>query len=189
MNKETKCPVVVNWQRCIGCLQCVRTCPKNVLRSQKMKSTVVAPEDCIGCGSCASVCPVGAIQFNGIYPTVISSDSLSSIDMMECIKQSDELYSIDKRNNGNDINNNDNDQIEYIDYIDEKIIKCIIEKAKYILFTDESNYFISREIKCIIDDQKKQQIIGIVGNDETEAFRRWGVFFALILRRCIDSPT
>ena len=115
-----------------------------------MKSTVVAPENCIGCGNCTSVCPVGAIQFHGIYPSVISIDVNDSISNQLLFTNSAE-------------------QSNEKEIVEERILKQIIEKAKYSFYTHESNYFMKREVKIILNttEGKKQQFIGVVGNDDT----------------------
>jgi len=61
---------VVDPQKCVGCLTCVRICPYDVPRvSQEfigagsvLGAAYIEPAVCHGCGSCAAECPAQAIQ-------------------------------------------------------------------------------------------------------------------------------
>jgi heterodisulfide reductase subunit A-like polyferredoxin len=61
---------VVDPQKCVGCLTCVRICPYDVPRISNeytgvggiMGAAYIEPAICHGCGSCASECPAQAIQ-------------------------------------------------------------------------------------------------------------------------------
>lgn len=61
--------IVVNTDRCKGCLLCVEACPKNIIgkadkkvnRSGYPYVALTEPDECIGCASCAIVCPDGCI--------------------------------------------------------------------------------------------------------------------------------
>ena len=46
---------------CIGCMQCVRVCPKGAITVSDNLSRIDS-EKCIKCGLCAAKCPTGAIQ-------------------------------------------------------------------------------------------------------------------------------
>ncbi len=80
----------VNHDKCTVCGQCVKICPKNVLkilpyyakiyiacssRERGRAVSAVCPVGCIGCGLCAKVCPEGAI---------IMEDNLPIIDYKKC---------------------------------------------------------------------------------------------------------
>ncbi|MFZ5451992.1 MAG: FAD-dependent oxidoreductase [Thermodesulfobacteriota bacterium] len=54
---------VVDPQKCIICLTCMRTCPFGMPRVDSVEGVVVIdPAACQGCGSCASACPRKAIE-------------------------------------------------------------------------------------------------------------------------------
>jgi heterodisulfide reductase subunit A-like polyferredoxin len=61
---------VVDQEKCVGCLTCVRICPFNVPKVQAKYTGVgmiqgaafIEPAVCHGCGSCSVECPANAIQ-------------------------------------------------------------------------------------------------------------------------------
>ncbi len=53
--------VTVDRDVCVGCGECVNSCPADVLALVDEKSQAVN-DDCIGCGTCETVCPTGAIS-------------------------------------------------------------------------------------------------------------------------------
>jgi heterodisulfide reductase subunit A-like polyferredoxin len=61
---------VVDPEKCVGCLTCVRTCPFDVPKIKVNLTGVggiigaafIEPVACQGCGSCVSECPAKAIQ-------------------------------------------------------------------------------------------------------------------------------
>ncbi len=54
---------VVDPQKCVICLTCVRTCPFGVPRIDQTEGVIaIDPAACQGCGSCASACPRKAIE-------------------------------------------------------------------------------------------------------------------------------
>ena len=61
--------VVIDRERCKGCLLCIRACPVKVLEkdtelnsSGSHPSKVVQQEKCIACGNCYEVCPDVCIE-------------------------------------------------------------------------------------------------------------------------------
>jgi len=53
----------INYEKCIGCMTCVKKCTHGVYTEEKGKPKVVAPKNCVvGCTGCESVCPKGAIS-------------------------------------------------------------------------------------------------------------------------------
>ncbi|MEA3335784.1 MAG: FAD-dependent oxidoreductase [Chloroflexota bacterium] len=61
---------IVDQDKCVGCLTCVRTCPFNVPKIDYEKAGVggiigaayIEPALCQGCGTCTADCPASAIQ-------------------------------------------------------------------------------------------------------------------------------
>lgn len=65
---KIKGAILVNTDRCKGCLLCVEACPQNVIKPGKKVNVhgypyieVANGDACIGCASCAIVCPDGCI--------------------------------------------------------------------------------------------------------------------------------
>ena len=54
-------PPVVEAGRCIGCGNCVRSCPYQAIQLRE-KVAAIDSQACFGCGLCVSRCPVQAIQ-------------------------------------------------------------------------------------------------------------------------------
>lgn len=61
---------------CIGCGECVQSCPTDVLRlnDRNGKASIQYPEDCQLCGLCSMYCPVDAITItpDKTIPVIIS---------------------------------------------------------------------------------------------------------------------
>jgi heterodisulfide reductase subunit A-like polyferredoxin len=53
---------VVDAERCVACLTCVRTCPYGVPQVNEEGVVFIDPAACQGCGNCASACPRKLIQ-------------------------------------------------------------------------------------------------------------------------------
>jgi 2-oxoglutarate ferredoxin oxidoreductase subunit delta len=61
--------ILIDRERCKGCLQCVQACPRGVLALGKAFNTkgyavaeVVAPRRCLGCRLCCIACPDVAVE-------------------------------------------------------------------------------------------------------------------------------
>jgi len=53
----------INYEKCTGCMACVKKCSNGVYGERKGKPKVVKPKNCVvGCTGCEPVCPVGAIS-------------------------------------------------------------------------------------------------------------------------------
>ncbi|MDD2492759.1 MAG: 4Fe-4S binding protein [Bacilli bacterium] len=50
----------VDQQECIGCAQCLDSCPVNAIHLESGKAEI--SDECIGCGRCIDKCPVKAIS-------------------------------------------------------------------------------------------------------------------------------
>ena len=47
---------------CIGCEECVKSCPCDVIRMERGKAVIAYPADCQICHLCRMYCPVDAIE-------------------------------------------------------------------------------------------------------------------------------
>ena len=47
---------------CIGCEECVKSCPCDVIRMEGDKAVITYPADCQICHLCRMYCPVDAIE-------------------------------------------------------------------------------------------------------------------------------
>lgn len=52
---------MVNVKKCEGCMECVKTCPADAIRSEG-RQVVINPAKCIGCATCIAACVHGAIE-------------------------------------------------------------------------------------------------------------------------------
>ena len=61
---------IVEQEKCVGCLTCVRVCPFHIPQidvkaigvGQIIGAAYIEPSLCTGCGTCTSECPANAIQ-------------------------------------------------------------------------------------------------------------------------------
>lgn len=86
-------------KNCIVCGQCVKACPKNLLRYIPASAKIyiacsshergkavkdVCPNGCIGCGICAKVCPEGAITMDDFLPVI---DYKKCTGCLKCVEK------------------------------------------------------------------------------------------------------
>jgi NAD-dependent dihydropyrimidine dehydrogenase PreA subunit len=60
--------VVVDWEKCKGCEDCVEVCTARVFEIKEGKSLAVNGKECLGCGSCVEVCKERAITVEELKP-------------------------------------------------------------------------------------------------------------------------
>jgi len=55
---------LVNQKKCVGCGECVRSCPQKtiVYREGKKKTALIHHQNCIKCYCCQELCPFDAIK-------------------------------------------------------------------------------------------------------------------------------
>jgi NAD-dependent dihydropyrimidine dehydrogenase PreA subunit len=54
--------MLVQPEKCIGCMKCVNECPNNVFQNVNGKAEAVFIQNCSGCLGCVHRCPAGAIS-------------------------------------------------------------------------------------------------------------------------------
>jgi heterodisulfide reductase subunit A-like polyferredoxin len=64
---------VVDPDKCVACLTCVRSCPYNVPRINEKGVAYIEPSGCQGCGICASACPRKAITLQNYSDTQVTA--------------------------------------------------------------------------------------------------------------------
>lgn len=65
--------ITVDEEKCIGCQQCVRSCPVDVLRfdENSKKAYAAYPTECEWCLICEEHCPVNALHVQPKIPTPV----------------------------------------------------------------------------------------------------------------------
>lgn len=65
--------ITVDEDQCIGCKQCVRSCPVDVLRfdEEKKKAYAAYPDECEWCLICEEHCPANALHVQPKIPTPV----------------------------------------------------------------------------------------------------------------------
>ena len=60
-NLSIAIPIVIDHDKCDGCLACVRLCPNKALRVRRGKALIL-PDLCLSCGACVGGCPKSAFH-------------------------------------------------------------------------------------------------------------------------------
>lgn len=55
----------IDYNKCVGCMSCVRVCPFNVIREYEGQARLDTTRHCIQCLHCAAICSVKAIDWSG----------------------------------------------------------------------------------------------------------------------------
>ncbi len=76
---DNRVTTVIDRDRCIGCGECVRVCPRETLRMIDDKAWVTGP-DSIHCGHCEAVCPTGAVSVGAISAAAVALDTVDVDD-------------------------------------------------------------------------------------------------------------
>jgi len=66
---------VVDPDKCVGCLTCVRSCPFSVPKINENGVAYIEPAACQGCGICAGACPRKAIKLQHYTDEQIMAES------------------------------------------------------------------------------------------------------------------
>jgi heterodisulfide reductase subunit A-like polyferredoxin len=77
---------VVDQEKCVGCLTCVRTCPFKIPQIQSdhagvgnlLGAAYIDPAQCQGCGTCTAECPAEAIQLMNYHDDQILAQGLGA---------------------------------------------------------------------------------------------------------------
>ncbi|MCS7215164.1 MAG: 4Fe-4S binding protein [Thermodesulfovibrio sp.] len=84
--------LVVDPNKCIGCSNCVRTCPSRLIAIENYddeKIVMFSSGRCIYCGRCAAACPEKAIRITHEYELATDNkkdlDIVIKIKMVKCI--------------------------------------------------------------------------------------------------------
>ncbi len=69
----------INQTLCIGCAECVNTCPVGALVTKGEKAALLHPELCTYCAACEEICPVGAIELPYLIVKADHQEELNNV--------------------------------------------------------------------------------------------------------------
>ena len=89
--------VRIDWRKCVGCTNCIKTCPTEAIRVQQGKAKMM-DERCIDCGRCLSACPhhamvsvttpvsaLGTFKYNIVIPSTTLYSQFKGLEELEDI--------------------------------------------------------------------------------------------------------
>ncbi len=65
---QAKEVAVIDEDRCIGCVMCIKPCPTDAIIGTAKHIHTVLSDDCTGCGLCVDPCPVDCISMEAAQP-------------------------------------------------------------------------------------------------------------------------
>jgi len=72
---------VVDPERCVACLSCVRECPYRAAAISEERVSFIEPAECRGCGICVSACPRRAIELKHCTDEQILAELAACMDV------------------------------------------------------------------------------------------------------------
>jgi heterodisulfide reductase subunit A-like polyferredoxin len=75
---------VVDPERCVACLSCVRECPYRAAAISEERVSFIEPAECRGCGICVSACPRRAIELKHCTDEQILAELAACVDARNC---------------------------------------------------------------------------------------------------------
>jgi heterodisulfide reductase subunit A-like polyferredoxin len=75
---------VVDPERCVACLTCVRECPYHAPAISEERVSFIEPADCRGCGICVSACPRSAIELKHCTDEQILAELAACANAKRC---------------------------------------------------------------------------------------------------------
>ena len=87
--------VRIDRRKCVGCTNCIKTCPTEAIRVQQGKAKMM-DERCIDCGRCLSACPhhamvsvttpvsaLGTFKYNIVIPSTTLYSQFKGLEDLE----------------------------------------------------------------------------------------------------------